>query len=93
MTLPIDSSGTSLKGKLRPIVINVLKDGSYMVRAQEMKLDQIEQLLMETVDKSQTRKCSCARIGETPFKHVAAVDQVAKVVGIPKANIAFKVEP
>ena len=62
VTLPIDSSGPSLKGKLRPIVINVLKDGSYMVRAQEMKLDQIEQLLMETVDKSQTRKCSCARM-------------------------------
>ena len=89
VTLPTNSSSTSLKGKLRPVVIHVLKDGSDMVGAKKIKLNQIRQLLKESVDKNSGRKVLVRADGEAQFEHVTAVLQVARSVGIPKANIAF----
>ena len=93
VTLPTNSSSTSLKPMLRPVVIHVLKDGSYMVGAKEIKLDQIRQLLKESVDKNPSQKVRVRADGEAPFKHVAAVDQVARSVGVSEVNIASKVQP
>ena len=90
VTLPTNSSSTSLKGKLRPVVIHVLKDGSYMVGAKKIKLDQIRQLLKEAVDKNSSQKVLVRADGEAQFKHVAAALNAAKSVGIPKANIGYK---
>ena len=90
VTLPTNSSNTSLKDKLRPVVIHVLKDGSYMVGAKTIKLDQIRQLLKESVDKNSSQKVLVRADGEAQFKHLAAVLNAAKSVGIPKANIGCK---
>jgi len=90
VTLPTNSSNTSLKGKLRPVVIHVLKDGSYMVGAKKIQLDQIRQLLKEAVDKNPSQKVLVRADGEAQFKHVAAALNAAKSVGIPKANIGYK---
>ncbi len=89
VTLPTNSSSTSLKPMLRPVVIHVLKDGSYMVGAKEIKLNQISQLLKESVDKNPSQKVLVRADGEAQSKHVAAVLQVARAMGIPKANIAL----
>ena len=93
MTLPTNSSNTSLKGKLRPVVIHVLKDGSYMVGAKKIQLDQIRQLLKEAVDKNPSQKVLVRADGEAQFKHVAAAFDAARRVGIPKANIGYKASP
>ena len=90
VTLPTNSSNTSLKGKLRPVVIHVLKDGSYMVGAKIIQLDQIRQLLKEAVDKNSIQKVLVRADGAAQFKHVAAALNAAKSVGIPKANIGYK---
>ena len=90
VTLPTNSSGTSLEGKLRLIVINVLKDGSYIVGGQKMKLGQIEQLLKEAVDKNPSQKMLVRADGGAQFKHVAAAINAARSVGIPKTNIGYK---
>ena len=89
VTLPTNSSNTSLKGKLRPVVIHVLKDGSYMVGAKKIQLDQIRQLLKEAVDKNPSQKVLVRADGEAQFKHVAAALDAARRVGIPKANIGY----
>ena len=89
VTLPTNSSNTSLKGKLRPVVIHVLKDGSYMVGAKKIQLDQIRQLLKEAVDKNPSQKVLVRADGESQFKHVAAALDAARRAGIPKANIGY----
>ncbi len=93
VTLPTNSSSTSLKGKLRPVVIHVLKDGSYMVGAKKIQLDQIRQLLKEAVDKNPSQKVLVRADGEAQFKHVAAALDAARRLGIPKANIGYQAYP
>ena len=93
VTLPTNSSGTSLKGKLRPIVINVLKDGSYIVGGQEMNLEQIAQLLKEAVERNAGQRVLVRADGEAQFNHVAGALNAAKSVGISKANIGYKASP
>ena len=93
VTLPTNSSNTSLKGKLRPVVIHVLKDGSYMVGAKKIQLDQIRQLLKEAVDKNPSQKVLVRADGEAQFKHVAAALDAARRLGIPKANIGYQAYP
>ena len=89
VTLPTNSSGTSLNGKLRPIVINVLKDGSYIVGGQEMNLEQIAQLLKEAVERNAGQRVLVRADGEAQFNHVAGALNAAKSVGISKANIGY----
>jgi len=89
VTLPTNSSGKTLSTAPKLIVINVKQDGSYMVGTQGMNLEQISQLLKEAVDKNPSQKVLVRADGEAQFKHVAAVLQVARSVGIPKANFGF----
>jgi len=93
VTLPTNSSGTSLKGKLRPIVINVLKDGSYVVGGQEMNLEQIAQLLKEAVERNAGQRVLVRADGEAQFKYVAAALDAARRVGIPGAITGYKAYP
>ena len=89
VTLPTNSSGKTLSTAPKLIVINVKQDGSYMVGTQGMNLEQISQLLKESVDKNPSQKVLVRADGEAQSKHVAAALNAAKSVGIPKANIAF----
>ena len=89
VTLPTNSSGKTLSTAPKLIVINVKQDGSYMAGTQGMNLEQISQLLKEAVDKNPSQKVLVRADGEAQFKHVAAVLQVARSMGIPQANIAF----
>ena len=93
VTLPTNSSGTSLKGKLRPIVINVLKDGSYVVGGQEMNLEQIAQLLKEAVERNAGQRVLVRADGEAQFKYVAAALDAARRVGVPGAITGYKAYP
>ena len=90
VTLPTNPSDTTLKSKLRPIVIYVRKGGIYIVRTQEMKLNQIEPLLKEAVQKNPNQKVVVCADSEAQYKHVAAAVDVAKAVGIPKVNIGYQ---
>ena len=87
--LPTNSSSKTLSAAPKLIVINVKQDGSYMAGTQGMNLEQISQLLKEAVDKNPSQKVLVRADGEAQFKHVAAVLQVARSVGIPKANFGF----
>ena len=87
--LPTNSSGKTLSTTPKLIVINVKQDGSYMVGAKKIQLDQIRQLLKEAVDKSPSQKVLVRADGEAQSKHVAAALDAARRVGIPKANIGY----
>ena len=89
--LPTNSSGKKLSTTPKLIVINVKQDGSYMVGAKKIKLDQIRQLLKEAVDKNPSQKALVRADGEAQFKHVTAALDAARRVGIPKANIGYQV--
>ena len=88
--LPTNSSGKTLSTTPKLIVINVKQDGSYMVRAKKIKLDQIRQLLKEAVDKNPSQKVLVRADGEAQFKHVTAALDAARRMGIPKANIGYQ---
>ena len=90
VTLPTNSSGKTLSTTPKIIVINVKQDGSYMVGAQGMNLEQIAQLLKEAVEKNASQRVLLRADGEAQFNYVAAALNAAKSVGIPKANIGYK---
>ena len=89
--LPTNSSGKKLSTTPKLIVINVKQDGSYMVGAKKIKLDQIRQMLKEAVDKNPSQKVLVRADGEAQFMHVTAALDAARRVGIPKANIGYQV--
>ena len=93
VTLPTNSSGKTLSTTYKVIVIKVKQDGSYMVGAQGMNLEQIEQLLKEAVEKNASQRALVHADGEAQFKYVAAAFDAARRVGIPKANIGYKASP
>ena len=93
VTLPTNSSGKTLSTTYKVIVIKVKQDGSYMVGAQGMNLEQIEQLLKEAVEKNASQRVLMRADGEAQFKYVAAAFDAARRVGIPKANIGYKASP
>tara|TARA_Y100000588_G_C14097866_1_gene857421 strand:- start:374 stop:1027 length:654 start_codon:yes stop_codon:yes gene_type:complete len=93
VTLPTNSSGKTLSTTYKVIVIKVKQDGSYMVGAQGMNLEQIEQLLKEAVEKNASQRVLVRAGGEAQFKYVAAAFDAARRVGIPKANIGYKASP
>ena len=93
VTLPTNSSGKTLSTTYKVIVIKVKQDGSYMVGAQGMNLEQIEQLLKEVVEKNASQRVLMRADGEAQFKYVAAAFDAARRVGIPKANIGYKASP
>ena len=88
--LPTNSSGKTLSTTPKLIVINVKQDGSYMVGAKKIQLDQIRQLLKEAVDKNPSQKVLVRADGEAQFKHVTAALDAARRMGIPKANIGYQ---
>ena len=86
--LPTNSSGKTLSITPKLIVINVKQDGSYMVGAKKIQLDQIRQLLKEAVDKNPSQKVLVRADGEAQFKHVTAALDAARRVGIPTRLIS-----
>jgi biopolymer transport protein ExbD len=93
VTLPTNSSGKTLSTTPKVIVINVKQDGSYMVGAQGMNLEQIAQLLKEAVEQNASQRVLLRVDGEAQFKRVSAALNAARSVGIPRANIGYQAYP
>ena len=82
VTLPTNPSATTLGSRSKIIVINVNRDGSYMVGARAMKLDQIEILLEKAVQKDPDQKVLVRADGDALNRYVNGAVITARAAGV-----------
>ncbi len=90
VTLPTNPSATTLGSRSKIIVINVNRDGSYVVGAQTMKIGQIEILLHEAVLKDPEQKVLVRADGDALYRYVNNAVITARGAGVIKTHLLVK---
>ncbi len=93
VTLPTNPSATTLSSRSKIIVINVNRDGSYVVRARAMKLDQIEILLKKAVQKDPDQKVLVRGDGDALNRYANDVVITTRAAGVRESHLAVKQQP
>jgi len=70
---------------VRPVVITVKPDGSYIVGGIKRGLDQVRQLLNEAVKKNPDQKVLVRPDKETKYLYVASIQSICKSLGVKVA--------
>ncbi|MFP6667304.1 MAG: biopolymer transporter ExbD, partial [Pirellulales bacterium] len=84
------ASATTLGSRSKIIVINVNRDGSYVVGAQAMKLDQIEILLEKAVQKDPDQKVLVRADGDALYRYVNDAVITARGAGVIETHLLVK---
>ncbi len=90
VTLPTNPSATTLSSRSKIIVINVNRDGSYVVGARAMQLDQIEILLKKAVLKDPEQKVLVRADGDALYRYVNNAVITARGAGVIKTHLLVK---
>jgi biopolymer transport protein ExbD len=85
--------GSSISSKDRPLVINVTKDGTYIVQTKTVDLDYLSVLLKEAFQENAERRVLIRGDAKAFFDQATAALAAASQAGFPSAKIAMDTNP
>ncbi len=89
VNLPSDSKAPPSQDDTKLLVINVRKDGAYVLQSKQMTVDEMTLVLKQSFEKNEDQKVLVRADQEALHGHVAHAISLCKVVGIHKANIGY----
>jgi biopolymer transport protein ExbD len=91
VNLPDDSKNESLSSVEKVIVINVRKSGAYVLKGEQVTLDELARLVAAAVKADPTQKVLVRADQEALHGYVAQAVAICKQVGVSEANIGYEV--
>ena len=90
VNLPQTNEGQAISAATKLIVINVRRDGVYLVGSEETTIDKMGELMAEAVKANPEQKVLVRGDREALHGHVAAAVATCKKAGINEANIGYQ---
>lgn len=90
VNLPESAEGQALSSASKVVVINVRKNGSYVMASQEATIAEIEKLLTNAVKSDPDQKVLIRGDRQALHGHVAAAVALCKRAGVHEANIGYQ---
>lgn len=89
--LPVDSQGETLSSSDKVIVVNVRKNGTYIVQDQQVTVEEMAQLVADSVKENPGQKVLIRADQESLHGYVARAVAVCRHVGVNEANIGYQI--
>jgi biopolymer transport protein ExbD len=93
VNLPESIEGKALSSVTKLLVINVRKNGTYLLGAEEVDVSQLQQKLAAAAESDPEQKVLVRGDREALHGYVAAAVAMCRRAGVREANIGYKTEP
>ena len=90
VSLPEDSEGTTLSSADKVIVINVRKSGAYVVLNQQVTVEEMKQVLIDSMKEDPDQKILVRADQEALHGYVARAVSMCRHAGVREANIGYQ---
>ena len=91
VSLPQDSQGETLSSSDNVIVINVRKNGAYVMLDKQVTVEEMRQLVIDSVKEEPSQKVLVRADQEAMHGYVCTAISVCSHAGIQKANIGYQI--
>jgi biopolymer transport protein ExbD len=90
VNLPVQAKGEALSADNQLIVINVRKSGTYVLMDQQVTVEEMDQMIRETLTENPEMKVLVRADQEALHGWVAQAIAICRNAGVLKANIGYK---
>ena len=90
VNLPESTEGKAVSSATKVIVINVRRDGTYVLANQELGVDEMKKLILTAVKADPGQKVLVRGDREALHGHVAVAVALCKGAGVHEANIGYQ---
>jgi biopolymer transport protein ExbD len=90
VNLPANAQGASLSSAPKVVVLNVRKDGSYVIGNQPVKLDEVGEKVRAALKEDPEQKVLIRADDQALHGYVAQAVAACRFAGVKEANIGYK---
>ncbi|MEI7899887.1 MAG: biopolymer transporter ExbD [bacterium] len=90
VNLPANAQGASLSSAPKVLVLNVRKDGTYVIGNQQVTLDEVGEKIRKSLKEDPDQKVLIRADDQALHGYVAQAVAACRFVGVKEANIGYK---
>lgn len=90
VNLPESAEGQALSAATKVIVVNVRRDGTYVIANRETPVEELEEVLLSAVQADPGQKVLIRGDRQALHGHVAAAVALCRRAGVHEANIGYQ---
>lgn len=92
VNLPVDSQNTALSTMDDLLAINVRRNGAYVVRGKQVTVEEMTQMVKDTVVQNKDKKVLIRGDQEALHGYVARAVSICRAAGVKEANIGYQAQ-